>query len=182
MIPIPKKTQIILQAVYAEDLGDQLDELPLKLTADPLEDLSEQALSLELEPVEDPLAAPPDVTIKPDALTAMSKINAPSIGLALSGRRRGMKQALLAAYGGNATTEAAVDRGLLWLKRNQARNGSWSLRGTLSGRRPVRERPCRDSNGVAGLSRSRKHSPIWAIHERSSTSVGLAPEAAKRKR
>ncbi len=40
-----------------------------------------------------------------------------------------MKQVLLAAYGGNERTEAAVLAGLDWLKRYQMRDGSWSLTG-----------------------------------------------------
>jgi hypothetical protein len=40
-----------------------------------------------------------------------------------------MKQALLGAYGGTATTEAAVRDGLEWLKKNQLKSGLWSLSG-----------------------------------------------------
>ena len=49
--------------------------------------------------------------------------------MALTGREAGMKKALLAAYGGNATTEAAVRAGLEWLKRQQMKDGGWSLAG-----------------------------------------------------
>lgn len=46
-----------------------------------------------------------------------------------NGRTGAMKQALLAIYGGNAETQEAVALGLEWLKRNQRRNGSWSMVG-----------------------------------------------------
>ena len=66
--------------------------------------------------VEDPLAAPPEVEpIEFDAKDQTSELEAPSIGMALDGREKGMKKALLAAYGGTATTEGAVVRGLLWV-------------------------------------------------------------------
>jgi hypothetical protein len=63
----------------------------------------------------------------------MSQVEAPTVGLALSGREAGMKQALLAAYGGDGTTESAVKEGLAWLARNQQRDGSWSLSGPFDG-------------------------------------------------
>ena len=56
-------------------------------------------------------------------------IAAPQIGFALQGRDEGMKRALLAKYGGNARTEAAVVNGLEWLARQQRPDGSWSLSG-----------------------------------------------------
>ncbi|MDG2222890.1 MAG: terpene cyclase/mutase family protein [Rubripirellula sp.] len=45
------------------------------------------------------------------------------------GRSGAMKKALLAIYGGTAETQEAVARGLAWLKRNQLKSGSWSMRG-----------------------------------------------------
>ncbi len=46
-----------------------------------------------------------------------------------NGRTGAMRQALLAIYGGTPETQNAVARGLEWLKRNQRRDGSWSMRG-----------------------------------------------------
>lgn len=45
------------------------------------------------------------------------------------GRTGTMKERLLRIYGGDETTEDAVAAGLVWLKRQQLRNGSWSLHG-----------------------------------------------------
>lgn len=45
------------------------------------------------------------------------------------GRSGTMKERLLRMYGGDETTEDAVAAGLVWLKRQQLRNGSWSLHG-----------------------------------------------------
>jgi hypothetical protein len=49
-----------------------------------------------------------------------------------NGRTGAMKKALLAIYGGSAETQEAVQRGLAWLKRNQRKDGSWSMRGPYS--------------------------------------------------
>ena len=47
--------------------------------------------------------------------------------------RTGQKKAqLLKQYGGSAETEAAVDRGLAWLVRQQQSDGSWSFAGPYS--------------------------------------------------
>ncbi len=48
------------------------------------------------------------------------------------GRSGAMRKALLAIYGGTQETEDAVELGLQWLKAQQQRNGSWSLRGPYS--------------------------------------------------
>ncbi|EMI57680.1 prenyltransferase/squalene oxidase repeat-containing protein [Rhodopirellula sallentina] len=46
-----------------------------------------------------------------------------------AGRSGPMKQRLLRAAGGTKETEEAVKLGLEWLRRNQLKNGSWSLSG-----------------------------------------------------
>jgi hypothetical protein len=45
------------------------------------------------------------------------------------GRSGALKGSLLNRYGGTAETEAAVERGLQWLARQQTSDGSWSFRG-----------------------------------------------------
>lgn len=123
---------LALKAVYAEKLGEQLE---LDTAAAGLDRDKSNELILtpdKLPPVEDPLAAPPDVRIVPEGTYATSKMTAPQVGLALQGREIGMKKALLGAYGGTATTEASVLAGLQWLAKNQERSGSWSLIGPYS--------------------------------------------------
>ena len=122
--------RIELSAIYSEELGDQL------LFDSPLagnDDLKvEEPIFTpdDLRLVEDPFADAPKVeSLFPDAVTASSDRESVSIGRALSGRDEGTRRALLAAYGGNATTEAAVKAGLKWLAKVQQENGSWSLIG-----------------------------------------------------
>lgn len=97
------------------------------LGMDALED--DPTFALESIPVDDPLAAPPTLELETvDTLgIAISQEAAPNVGLALSGRTKGNKKALLAGHGGSNVTESAVRDGLEWLKRQQRRDGSWSL-------------------------------------------------------
>jgi prenyltransferase/squalene oxidase-like repeat protein len=125
--------RIELSAIYSEDLGDQLVfDSPLagnddKMVEDPI--LTPDDLRL----VEDPFAAPPEMeSLVPDGTTSTSDLEAINIGMALDGREEGTKRALLSAYGGNATTEAAVQAGLKWLAKVQQKDGSWSLIGKYS--------------------------------------------------
>ncbi len=127
-----KPIQLNAETIYAEKLGDQLlfdaPGLPdVKTTAEDVVIAPDS-----LPPVDDPFAAPGNLAdIRPDGTTATSDIQAPQIGMALSGRQEGSvrKKGLLGRYGGNALTEAAVNKGLEWLVRNQRRDGSWSLAG-----------------------------------------------------
>ncbi len=120
------------ETIWAEKKGDQL-----LLDAPGLPDIKTTAKELtitpaDLPPVDDPLAAPGKLTdIRPNATVAISDIQAPEIGMALSGRREGSarRQGLLGRYGGTEATETAVRKGLAWLARNQRHNGSWSLAG-----------------------------------------------------
>lgn len=50
----------------------------------------------------------------------------------LTGRSGTLKDALLKAYGGTAETERAVAMGLEWLRKQQSKDGSWSLAGPFS--------------------------------------------------
>ncbi len=124
-------TSISLNATYAETLGDQLEDDTFQSSSlDPAE--KDPLVSLDDLIADDPLARPPDVTLHLDGFMPTDTVTAPSIGIALTGREKGMKQALLAKYGGTATTEESVARALQWLARNQQRDGSWSLKGPYS--------------------------------------------------
>lgn len=87
--------------------------------------------AIDAIPVDDPLAAPPTVELETfDVVGSPASPEViPNPGLALTGRVKGNKKALLAGYGGTEITEAAVKNGLEWLKRQQRRDGSWSLVG-----------------------------------------------------
>ena len=125
-----EQVDLFIMNQYAEEEGEQLEEEILDYAPLDQVEFEEAALTPEdLQPVEDPFAAPPITEISVDANSSMSDEVAPAIGMALTGREPGMKQALLAAYGGNATTEAAVKNGLMWLKKQQRKDGSWSLIG-----------------------------------------------------
>ncbi len=122
-----------VQAVYGDQIGDQLLDNSVGLTTDTPDPKVDKAVysPSDLPPVADPLAAPPLVTeLSPMGVFGGSNqaIDAP-IGLALSGREKGMKKALLGRYGGNKLTEDSVHLALEWLKRNQKSTGMWSLAG-----------------------------------------------------
>jgi len=87
-----------------------------------------------LPPVDDPLAAPGKIPIRPGGHLATSDVEAPEIGWALGGRQQGSstKKALIGKFFGNDATQLAVARGLEWLARNQQHDGSWSLAGPFS--------------------------------------------------
>lgn len=125
------RPSIELEAVYGEKLGDQLLDDSLNLSTDKPDLLEDKAIfsPSELPAVDDPLAAPPSTELLTSkANLATSSVEAP-IGLALTGREKGMKNVLLAQYGGNATTQESVRQALEWLKRNQQSGGLWSLQG-----------------------------------------------------
>lgn len=120
----------LLNARYADELGeidfDSIDDL--NVPDDVVLEQTELAPN-ELPEVIDPLSMPDIVPVSPDGLFASSDTPSINIGVALSGRTPGMREALRDAYGGTALTDDAVMEGLRWLARQQASNGSWSLRG-----------------------------------------------------
>jgi len=59
----------------------------------------------------------------------------------VSGRSGAMKRALLAAFGGTAATEEAVELGLAWLAKQQLRDGSWMLSGPFGEGAPYQNKP-----------------------------------------
>jgi hypothetical protein len=121
-----------LEVVYAESLGEQLENDILDMGLNDPE-TTDAALAFDSKMVDDPLAAPPIINdLAMDAPGLTSDITAPSIGLALTGREKGAKQALLGAYGGTATTEGSVKLGLEWLVKQQRDDGTWSLMGPFS--------------------------------------------------
>ena len=132
-LPTLANDRIELSAIYSEDLGDQLI-FDSPLAGNDKETVEDPIFTPDdLRLVEDPFAAPPEVeSIFPDGIMSTSDFEAVNIGMALDGREEGTRRALLSAYGGNATTEAAVQAGLKWLAKVQQKDGSWSLIGPYS--------------------------------------------------
>jgi hypothetical protein len=125
--------QVSIEVVRSDDLGEQLIDDDLASFELPSPDIQEPIFAVDMLPALDPFAAPPELDLDIDATMLTSEIEAPSIGLALTGRERGTREALLAAYGGTAQTEEAVELGLEWLARQQnTRSGLWSLTGPYS--------------------------------------------------
>ncbi len=131
---------VLIEAGYAEKLGDQLEvDLPGP-TGNELRPDAADLVLVDLPLVDDPLASGPQLDLAAVLSSAGTapvgtggELNVPSIGLALTGREKGAKRALLAAYGGTATTEGAVQLGLEWLSKQQdRRTGLWRLSGPYS--------------------------------------------------
>lgn len=140
-LPSLLEKTVTIEASYAEEIGEQLINETLDMGELTPEEVTNPVMAEDVVAAVDPLAAPPQLSeVVLDATSASSMIEAPSIGLALTGREKGMKQALLASYGGNATTEEAVRQGLLWLKKQQQRDGWWSLAGPYSNAGSVENR------------------------------------------
>ncbi|NCX99895.1 MAG: hypothetical protein EBX35_15315 [Planctomycetia bacterium] len=91
-----------------------------------------EVVETEKPPVEDPVAAPVMVEEVADtgagATSAATQRNVP-IGSLLDGRQEGRRDALVRAFGGSDATEAAVAKALLWLAKQQRKDGLWSLQG-----------------------------------------------------
>lgn len=120
---------IELEAELIQAAGQQLDEQPMLVDAGGANN-DEQIVTLdELPPVDDPFATPPEMEVNPLGAVPITPLAATEIGMALDGRQEGSRQQLLAAFGGNAQSEAAVLAGLKWLARQQRPDGSWSLIG-----------------------------------------------------
>lgn len=132
-IPMQRHGRVEVEMVFSDQKGEQLVDDDLDLGFELPDTMDAPVLTAdELPVVEAPLAAPSPLKFQDDSPFASAELTTPNIGVALTGREAGMKDALLAAYGGTMETERAVTEALKWLKRNQQRNGSWSLKGPYS--------------------------------------------------
>jgi hypothetical protein len=123
---------VVLDASYADDDGEDLVEDDFDLSVSEFE-LDETSISPESLPdISDSMAAPQLTSPTGVAPVFVPPSDTTSIGLALTGREAGMKEALLKAYGGTQGTEGAVALGLRWLASKQRADGLWSLRGPYS--------------------------------------------------
>ena len=125
-----------LEATFSAELGDQLDFL----TEDEGNLNPNDALEYELTTPEE-VRVDDLVVFEEKELPFDPKADAPTfeqtrveMSEMLSGRTDpGLKNDLLAKYGGNKLTEEAVQRGLEWLRKQQQKDGSWSLKGPYQG-------------------------------------------------
>jgi hypothetical protein len=128
IVQAERNEDLLLDAGYAEDFGDPVDE-----SFDTLQnqfEVDDTALTAENLPiVENPLATPSVTDVAPNAVMPTGIVAPTAIGVALTGREPGMKEALLKSYGGSGKTEGAVALGLRWLAAQQHRSGLWSLSG-----------------------------------------------------
>lgn len=133
LLIVPQQSdEILLRFAYQDSVEDDLLDSDLEL---PL-DLSEQSFDQELatqdfQQIEDPLVAPP-IAVELAAEKEPIESEPTPIRMALTGREKGMQNALLDAYGGTSGTQQAVMEALRWLARNQVRDGSWKLTGDYS--------------------------------------------------
>ncbi len=100
-------------------------DMPIGVPEGEMNALLEAEAPLEVEELATEALTVTDPLIPIDSLTGEVE----PIRLALSGRKSGMQEALLGAYGGTGGTQNAVREALNWLARNQGRQGLWSLQG-----------------------------------------------------
>lgn len=125
---------LLLNAGYMDDL-DMPSEESIDFADESIDDfkLEEQVLSAQnLPQVDDPFSTPDATDFSPNPLAASGTVMPTTIGIALTGRETGMKDALVKAYGGTGKTEGAVAAGLKWLANQQKKTGEWSLDGPYS--------------------------------------------------
>jgi hypothetical protein len=121
---------LVIVIEQSEEIGDQMVSEVLVIPSLNTSDVPDLEVALSANEFENPLAAKRKLEIElEDFEPELAAADAPTAGLALDGRKKGAKRALLAAYGGTGETEDSVRMGLEWLKRNQQRDGSWSLEG-----------------------------------------------------
>jgi len=119
-----------VEATYSEELGEQLEHEILVLDTEEFEvDANSGALETLIDSNEMPM---PKTLMNVELIgTEAAKLDDQDTpGVDLKARGDGAtRRVLLKAYGGNATTEQAVADALDWLKRQQMKDGSWSLKG-----------------------------------------------------
>jgi len=116
---------------FVEEQREQ-EGVPIEAPEAPEEEPVEEVADAEEPSVEDPVAAPVMIEEVADtgagATTREVARNVP-IGSLLDGRQEGRREGLVRAYGGSDATEAAVAKALVWLAKQQQKDGLWSLQG-----------------------------------------------------
>lgn len=116
------------EVVEAEEKGVQI-----LAPEEPEKEPEPEVVEPEKPVVEEPIAAPllveePVEDTGPGPVVTAVAQPVP-IGSLLDGRQEGRREALIVAFGGSDATEAAVARALVWLAKQQGKDGLWSLRG-----------------------------------------------------
>ena len=135
MMPEILSDQFAIELRYAEQVGEQVKDDTVNIeppdpveTVDPPE-VVETPVVETVTPPPKPMLTKPEVKPVSPGPPTKTKTEQATVGSALSGREQGMKRELLGKFGGTASTESAVQRGLEWLARFQQRDGTWSLTG-----------------------------------------------------
>ena len=126
VLPGPPDRQGPAEAIFADVAAPEPDLQPPELPPEP-----EPLLTSPLADIV-PVADGP-VAMRPMALTrhvaaprpAAQVASAEAVAAALVGREGAARAAAVRGRGGSAASEAAVERGLAWLARHQAADGSW---------------------------------------------------------
>ena len=93
MLPGLLDPPLQIEVVYAEKLGEQTEDEIFQSPTEEMPVLEDPVLAEDEIEVEDPLASPPEVEpIEFQATNQTSDLKAPSIGMALDGREKGMKK------------------------------------------------------------------------------------------
>ncbi len=132
-VPVKSVQNLILRLDYSENVGDDLQEDALDTSLTDFSVDQQALMPQQLEPTDQPLPSENSVPIAAIPLGGLEEPTAQPIRMALSGRGKGMQEALLGAYGGTRATQASVMEGLRWLARNQRKDGRWSLIGPYQG-------------------------------------------------
>jgi hypothetical protein len=126
-----KRLKLRLSFGPAAKAGDGKDVGPPRETPEPPVEERMEIARADLPTVVMPISVPVvESPVEPRETPAPQPRVAPAVGMLLSGREAGRKEALLGAAGGGDDTEKAVAAALEWLKRQQGdKDGLWSLMG-----------------------------------------------------
>ena len=129
-LPIAGNQPLIMQLLAPSSADNNLEALD-DLQLESFETAEDTAVSYDTARSE-MLPAASSVPDAAESIFDASPLNRPSIKHALRGREAKSKEVLLMAYGGTDQTEISVREALLWLKRQQKKDGTWSLTGPYS--------------------------------------------------
>jgi hypothetical protein len=129
-LPIAGNQPLVMQLLASSNAENNLESMQ-DLQLESLDSPDTEAVSYDTS-THDLLPAAAAIPTTAKSVFDNSPLNAPSIRNGLRGRESRSKAVLLLAYGGTDMTEAAVREALKWLKRQQKKDGSWSLTGPYS--------------------------------------------------